>query len=299
MLRHGRWRPHQENAAFGRVTDLRFLLPYRASIPRLHHLQTRTGEISLINHILSEQPYPGVRLISLNRPEKKNAFHDGMTNAFIAEIQAANADPETRVIVVTGAGGNFSSGGDLDDFQNLAARTNPPVGQRMMEALNACTKPIIGAVEGLAVGGGATILLHFDLTYAGRSTRFRLPFVNLGACPEGGSSYYLPLIAGYRKASELLMLGDFFDVDTAREVGLINEATADGEALQLALSSAQKIAAKSTESIRLTKMLIREGQREIVGRVLAREHGLFTERLHTEEVKATIAAMSGLKKGKA
>ena len=90
----------------------------------------------------------------------------------------SNADTETRVIVVTGAGGNYSSGGDLDGFQNLAQRTHPPIGQRMMEALNDATKPVIAAIEGLALGGSTTMLLHFDLVYAGRSARFRLPFVN-------------------------------------------------------------------------------------------------------------------------
>lgn len=251
------------------------------------------------NHLLRERPYPGVLLLTFNRPERKNALVHDMTSAFVDEIVAANDDPETRAIVVTGAEGNYSSGGDLEEFQNLNLRTNPPVGQRMMEALNAATKPIIAAVEGLALGGSATMLLHFDLVYAGRSARFRLPFTDLGTCPEGASSYYLPLLAGYRKAAELLMLGEFFGVETAREVGMVNEATADGEALQLALSSAQKIAAKSAESIRLTKMLIRESHRDIVGRVIAREHGLFTERLNSEEVQANIAALRAPRKVKA
>lgn len=253
----------------------------------------------MTNHLLRERPYPGVLLLTFNRPERKNALVHDMTNAFVDEILASNDDPEIRAIVVTGAGGNYSSGGDLVEFQNLDLRTDPPVGQRMMEALNDATKPLIAAVEGLAVGGSATMLLHFDLVYAGRGARFRLPFTNLGTCPEGASSYYLPLIAGYRKSAELLMLGEYFGVDTAREVGMVNQATADGEALQLALASAQAIAAKSVESVRLTKMLIRDGHHDIVKRVIAREHGLFTERLHSPEVQANIAAMSSSRKVKA
>lgn len=248
--------------------------------------------------LLVERPAPGVLLLTFNRPERKNALDNDTTRAFIDAITASNADPETRVIVVTGAGKNYSSGGDLEGFQNLAARTHPPVGQRMMEALNDATKPIIAAVEGLAVGGSATMLLHFDLVYAGRGARFRLPFVNLGTCPEGASSYYLPLFAGHHKAAELLLLGDFFDVDAAREAGLVNQATAEGEALKTALASAQKIAAKPADSVRLTKMLLREGHRDTVRRVLAREHGLFTERLHRPEVQANIAAMRGAVKEK-
>ncbi len=245
----------------------------------------------MTNDLLLERPSPGVLLLTFNRPERKNALNHAMTSAFVDEILASNHDPETRVIVVTGAGGNYSSGGDLEEFENLSLRTHPPVGQRMMEALNEATKPVIAAVEGLALGGSTTMLLHFDLVYAARSARFRLPFVNLGTCPEGASSYYLPQIAGYRRAAHLLMLGEFFTTEAAQEAGLVSGVTDDGAALQTALGNAQKIAAKSTESMRITKMLMREGQRDIVKRVIAREHGLFTERLHTAEVKATIAAM--------
>jgi enoyl-CoA hydratase/carnithine racemase len=232
-----------------------------------------------------------VLLLTFHRPERMNALNQAMTSAFVDAILAANDDPETRAIVVTGTGGNYSSGGDLEEFQDLSLRTHPPVGQRMMEALNDATKPVIAAVEGLALGGSATMLLHFDLVYAARSARFRLPFTDLGTCPEGASSYYLPMIAGYRQAAELLMLGDFFGPGVARDAGMVSQVTGDGEALPMALASAQKIAGKSTESMRLTKMLMREGQRDTVKRVIAREHGLFTERLHSAEVKATIAAM--------
>lgn len=241
--------------------------------------------------LLRERPHPGVLLLTFNRPERKNALDHDTTSAFVDAIIESNNDTQTRVVVVTGAGANYSSGGDLESFQNLAQRTHPPVGQRMMEALNDATKPVIGAIEGLAVGGSVTMLLHFDMVYAARSARFRLPFVNLGVCPEGAATYYLPLFAGHKKAAELLMLGDFFGPDAAREAGLVNEVCADGEALQRALASAQAIAGKSTESIRLTKMLLREGHRDTVRRVLAREHGLFTSRLHTAEVQANLAKL--------
>jgi enoyl-CoA hydratase/carnithine racemase len=250
------------------------------------------------HHLLREQPCPGVLLLSFNRPERKNALNNSTANAFADAIAAADEDAGIRVIVVTGVGGNFSSGGDLDDFQNLKERTHPPAGQRMMLALNDAAKPVIAAVEGLAIGGCVTMLQHFDLVYAGRSARFMLPFINLGTCPEGASSYYLPLIAGYRKAAELLMLGEFFSAESARDVGLVNQITADGEALEQALGSARKIAAKLPESVRLTKMLMREGHREAVRRVIDREHGLFTERLHTPEVQANLAAMRERAKAK-
>ena len=122
----------------------------------------------MTNDLLRERPSPGVLLLTFNRPERKNALNHAMTSAFVDEILASNHDPETRVIVVTGAGGNYSSGGDLEEFENLSLRTHPPVGQRMMEALNEATKPVIAAVEGLALGGSTTMLLHFDLVYAAR-----------------------------------------------------------------------------------------------------------------------------------
>jgi len=133
------------------------------------------------------------------------------------------------------------------------------------------------------------MLLHFDLAFAGRSAQFRLPFVDLGLCPEGGSSYLLPQVAGLKRASELLMLSEKFDAETAAEAGLINGVVDDGRALDAALDRARALAAAPPESVRLAKMLLRQPHREAVLRVIDTEAAHFTERLASTDAQAAFS----------
>jgi enoyl-CoA hydratase/carnithine racemase len=179
----------------------------------------------------------------------------------------------------------FTSGNDLADFQQPQ---RPGAGEAglFLRTLVGASKPLVAAVEGFAVGVGATMLLHFDLAFAGRSTQFRLPFVDLGLCPEGGSSYLLPQVAGLKRASELLMLSEKFDAQTAAEAGLVNGVLDDGGALDTALDRARALAAAPPESVRLAKMLLRQPHREAVLRVIDTELTHFTERLGSTDAQA-------------
>jgi len=150
----------------------------------------------------------GIRLLTISRVARRNALdkrtYQALTNALIA----ADADESVRVIVLTGAGNVFTCGNDLADFRTASGGDAARAGMDFLKVLCTFTKPLVAAVEGYAIGIGATLLLHCDFAYAGRGTQFRLPFTALGLCPEGGSSYLLPRIAGTKRAADLLMLGE-------------------------------------------------------------------------------------------
>ena len=151
------------------------------------------------------------------------------------------------------------------------------------------TKPIVAAVDGLAVGIGTTILLHCDLVYATDTARLRLPFVDLGLVPEFASSNFLPRLVGLQRASELLLLGDFFTAADAHAMGLVNRIVPAGELLAIARDACLRIAAKSPEAVAITRRLLR-GDPDIAIARAREEAALFSERLSSPEAKAAFAA---------
>ncbi|WP_066477599.1 enoyl-CoA hydratase-related protein [Bosea sp. WAO] len=241
--------------------------------------------------VLSEDVAEGVRQITMNRPDRRNALDRATYQGLIDALAAADADAGVRAIVLTGAGGCFTSGNDIKDFAAAAATG---VGARIaidfLDAISTTKKPIVAAVEGFAVGIGTTMLLHCDLAFAGKGASFRLPFVALGLCPEGGSSYLLPLIAGSKRAAELLMLGEVFSPEVAQEAGLLNAVTEAGEALPLAIEKAQALAALPPQSVALTKMLLKRGSAAATAETIATEARHFGERLMSAEAQAAFAA---------
>ncbi len=134
---------------------------------------------------------------------------------------------------------------------------------------------MVAAVGGIAVGVGTTMLLHFDLVYAGESAQFRLPFVNLGLCPEAASSFLLPRLIGHQHASELLLLGEPFSAAKAREIGLVNAVYPDSELIDNALAQAQKLAHQPPASVRLTKALLKRSISEDIADTMAEEMTVF------------------------
>ena len=134
------------------------------------------------------------------------------------------------------------------------------------------------------------MLLHCDLVYCAPGTRFSLPFVDLGLCPEGGSSFLLPRLAGYQKAAELLMLGEPFSAETAREIGLVNAIVPADALVATAMATARKLATKPAASLRETKMLMKQGIHEAVKLAMGDESEAFRERLDSPEAKEAFAA---------
>lgn len=236
-----------------------------------------------------EEHAPGVRLLTMDRQERRNALDPKTYRELTNAIRESDDDDAVRVSVLTGAGGVFTSGNDIGSFQDTAGRDGGEA-KDLLIALVTARKPIVAAVEGFAVGIGTTMLLHCDLAFAGRGTRFRLPFVPLGLSPEGGSSYLLPQIAGLKRATELLMLGEMFGAEEAAEVGLINLVVEAETALDVALERAVRIADSPAESVTLTKMLLRRPHLDALLETIDVESDHFARRRRSDEAQEAFAA---------
>lgn len=242
-----------------------------------------------MENILTETK-DGIARIEIDRPEKKNALTAAMYQAMADAIKAAEADGKVRVLLIHGKADLFTAGNDLQDFLDNPPRDdNRPVFQ-FLYGISQAQKPIVAAVAGAAVGIGTTMLLHCDLVYAAPNARLQLPFVNLGLVPEAGSSLLLPALVGYQRAAELLLLGEPFSAQKAREIGLVTEVVPEEQLFDTALAQAKKLAAKPAASLRLTKQLMKQGRAEAVAQRIKLESDHFGERLNSPEAKEAFSA---------
>jgi enoyl-CoA hydratase/carnithine racemase len=194
--------------------------------------------------LLSELDDEGVLLLTLNRPHRLNAFNEALWEGLARTLDDARTDPRVAVVVLTGAGGNFSSGVDLSAFTSLpAAGDDPKAGGYfvLVEALFAFNKPLLCAVEGVAIGGGCTLTLAADFTYAGENLRMRLPFANLGLVPEIASSYMLQANIGRQRANELMFTAEWIDAARALEMGMVARVLPVGAVLPAMMEKAHQI----------------------------------------------------------
>jgi len=231
----------------------------------------------------------GVLTLTINRPESRNALDAESYRALSAGLAEADQDPALRAVLITGAAGHFTAGNDLRDFQNLAV-DGEPAGLTYLKALVTFGKPLLAAVEGVAVGIGTTMLQHCDFAWAGEGARFRMPFVPLGLCAEGGSSLLLPRLAGQKRANDLLLTGREFTAAEALEAGLLTGTTPPGGALARAQEAARQLAALPPEAVRVTKALLRRPLQEELLETLMVEMAEFAARLGSEEAQASFAA---------
>jgi enoyl-CoA hydratase/carnithine racemase len=233
----------------------------------------------------------GLLTLRLNRPEKKNALTRAMYSQLAEGLRLADSDPEINAVLITGSAECFTAGNDIGDFlQQPPSNLDSPVFHFMLQLLE-CRKPVIAAVAGAAVGIGTTMLLHCDLVYVSKDARLRMPFVNLGLCPEFGSSLILPRLLGHAKAAELLLLGEGFSGEQAAAWGIATEALGSGEA---ALAKAREMALRfeslPPEAVRISKQLMKAPDREQLRQAIEEEGALFTQRLRSPEA---LAALSG------
>jgi len=149
---------------------------------------------------------------------------------------------------------------------------------------------VIAAVKGIAIGGGTTLLTHCDFVYAGESSKFKLPFVDLGLVPEFGSSWSLPARSGYIRAAELFMLGQAFSAEVAAEVGLVTRVVPDTELSATATQTAEKLAAKPSGALRASKKLLRQSSRQQIDQAIKAEQEEFASRVRSAEVKEVFTA---------
>ena len=242
-----------------------------------------------MDHLIVERQ-GRVLSLKLNRPERRNAMTAEMYSQLADQLEAANSDPDIRAICLSGEGKGFCAGNDLGDFMAAGGlEGNPPV-VRFLRVLSSCEVPLVAAVHGAAVGIGTTALLHCDLVYAAPTTRFSLPFVNLGLAPEAASSLVLPRIMGHVRAAELILLGEPFSAEKALAYGLINEVVEEEAVLERALAAAKSLAAKPPQSLRISRALLKRASQAEVAEAMEEELGHFGALLKGPEAKEAFAA---------
>lgn len=226
----------------------------------------------------------GVAVITLNRPERKNAFDRRQYDDLAAHLDAVAADESLRVAVLTGAGAAFSSGQDLKEMADLAgqAASGSATGGGgttgftvLLDALQRFPKPLVAAVNGVAVGIGMTLLPYCDIVLVAESARMRVPFSELGVPPEAGSSVLFAELVGWQRAADLLLTSRWIDSAEAVDIGLALRRCADAEVLAEATTLAREIASKSPYSTRVIKELMVAGRGSRSTDARAREEALF------------------------
>ena len=222
--------------------------------------------------VLSEH-LNGVALLTLNRPDKRNAFNDQQYDDLREALADAESDETIKVAVITGAPGAFSAGQDLGEMGAPRAHDDgePHGFGSFVDRLSTFQKPLLAAVNGVGVGIGLTMLLHCDIVYMAQSARIRAPFVSLGLVLEAGSSFLLQVIVGPQVAAELLYTNAWINAVRAVDLGLDADAFDDDELLERTLEKASEIAQQPLAAIRRKKQLLLDARSEALAVARSRE----------------------------
>ncbi|MFH8735178.1 enoyl-CoA hydratase/isomerase family protein [Streptomyces sp. NPDC017964] len=209
----------------------------------------------------------GIATLTLNRPRRRNAFTLEMIDDWAAALRTAGADPDVRVIVITGAGQGFCAGVDMD---TLLAVEDTPLAQKNLlhltihqvaRAIEEVDKPVIAAVNGDATGAGLDMALMCDMRFTARSARLAESYIRLGLVPGDGGCWYLPRLVGQAKALELLLSGEFVDAEEALRIGMVNRVYDDERLLDETYAFAAKLAANPALPMGIIKRTVRAGER--------------------------------------
>jgi enoyl-CoA hydratase/carnithine racemase len=230
----------------------------------------------------------GVVEVVVDRPAKKNALTGDMYAALAAAIEQATEDPAVRSILVTSTGDTFSGGNDLQDFLAGAPGLDSPV-VRFLTALATTDVPLVFAVQGPAVGVGATMLLHAEHVVAAETATLQYPFVSMALVPEAGSSLLLPRVTGYLRAAEVMLTGQPVTATRALDLGLVSRVVPAGEEGAAAREFTALLAKQPPAAVRLTKRLLRDDTAGLQGRMRS-EFELFVQRLQSPEFVEAVSA---------
>lgn len=211
----------------------------------------------------------GVGTITLNRPHRKNAFTMDMIDRWAEVLREARTDPQVRVLVLTGAGDAFCSGVDLAKYQGSDHRPSPLERKQQLTdrihripyALEELDKPIIAAVNGVAVGAGMDMALMCDMRILARSARLSEGYIRVGLVPGDGGCYYLPRLVGTAKSLELMLTGDFIDAEEAGRIGIANHVVDDDELPAAVDRLTRKIADSPPVAVRTIKRAVYQSSR--------------------------------------
>jgi enoyl-CoA hydratase/carnithine racemase len=234
----------------------------------------------------------GVMEIRFNRPDKKNALTGPMYQAIGAAMAEAETDDSVRAVLFTAAGDAFSAGNDVGDFAKVAATGDRSVLQAhlLLYALVQAQKPLVAAVNGLAVGVGTTMLLHCDLVYVAEDAKLTTPFVNLALVPEAASSILLPERIGHTRAFAMFALGEAVSGRQAADWGIANAALPAADVIPAARRAAQMLAQKPLGAVMASKKLMRDSAR--LRQRMEDESEIFRARLESAEAREAFTAFA-------
>jgi len=235
----------------------------------------------------------GVMTLTLNRPDKKNALNNAMYAVLGDALARAETDASVRVIFIEAEGDAFTSGNDLGDFAAVAAGTLKREDMKsglFLSGIARAPKPLVAAVQGLAVGIGVTMLLHCDFVYVADDAKLSTPFVNLGLVPEAASSMLLPARVGYALAFRMFALGESIDGKTAAAMGMVTASLPANEVRTAALATAKKLAAKPVGALKAMKGLLRDTS--AIQATMHKEGEIFGARLKSPETAEALRAFA-------
>ena len=239
------------------------------------------------------------RVITLRRPEKKNALTQTMYAQMSSAIDTAQNNPDIRCMIITGGSGVFTAGNDLDDFLKAGgskgAEARPMNAVKFLHSLVHNTKPIIAAVDGIAIGIGTTMVFHCDYVLASTTATFSTPFIHLGLVPEGASSLLVPLAMGHQRAFSMLVMGRPVSAADAKIAGFVNEVVAPGHTETEARKVAREICELPAEAVALSRKLLKRAPEDLVRRIEQESH-LFGERMSSKEAMAAFQAFFARKR---
>ena len=242
----------------------------------------------MTHHIVSVR-HGAVLEARLNRPEKKNALTGAMYDGISEILEQASSTNSIRAVLLTAEGSTFTAGNDLAEFLSLTGALSGSPQGRFVRALAGTTKPIVAAVQGIAVGIGTTMLLHCDLVYGTPDVKLSTPFVDMGLVPEAGSTLLFPAYIGLQRASALLLLGETLGAEAAVAAGLMNATVPADELHAYALEKAQALASKAPEAFAVARRLMR-GNRTLLDAHMAEEGKAFARAVQGPEAREAFTA---------
>ena len=232
----------------------------------------------------------GVLVVTLNRPEKKNAISNAMWRRIRDIFSSAAEDERVACVLLCGAGDNFCSGVDLASFTDEPGEEHPF--ETAARAVADFDKPLVAAAQGAAIGGGATVLFHADIVYVGESLRLRLPFASLGLAPEWASSYMLQANIGAQRAAELFYTAEWVDADKALNCGIAADVLPDANLFDHALAKAEEIAQWPVNALREIKRCLRMHHRDAIDAAFGAEQAAMARQAGSpENIEAITAFM--------
>jgi enoyl-CoA hydratase/carnithine racemase len=239
------------------------------------------------------------RVIALRRPDKKNAITPDMYRDMSAAIDSAQSDASIRCLIISGGSGVFTAGNDLEDFlKDGTSSTNQPHPSnavKFLYSLSHNAKPIVAAVDGIAIGIGTTMLFHCDHVIASTTATFATPFIRLGLVPEGASSLLVPRAIGHQRAFAMLVMGRTLNAEDARAAGFVNTVIAPDHLEAEARKAAREICTLPAEAVAISRKLLKLAPEDLTRRIDQESH-LFAERMRSAEAIAAFKAFFARKK---